>query len=293
MYLLALLFFMQSVAARDNSPQAIDDIGAVVRLAQPARRIVSLSPHVTELLFEVGAGKRVVGAVSYSDYPPAAKTIPGVGSASHLDLEKILALQPDLVVAWHSGNSLQDMQAIQQMGIPVFYSEPRRVQDIPRNLEELGMLTGNIRIARSRAAAFRKHYESLHKQFSKGKKIRVFFQLWHQPLMTVNGEHLISDLIALCGGTNVFGKTRSLTPVIGWEAVVNAAPEVVLATDVDRSDLVDRWRTVPAIPAMVSDTFYVLSADLLHRQGPRILQGAEQVCHSLQDARLKIRDTGN
>lgn len=284
---------MQSVAAGDNRPQAIDDIGAVVRLAQPARRIISLSPHVTELLFDVGAGNRVVGAVSYSDYPPAAKTIPGVGSAGRLDREKILALQPDLVVAWHSGNSLQDMQAIQQMGIPVFYSEPRRMQDIPRNLEQLGILTGNIRIARSRAAAFRKHYESLRKQFSREKKVKVFFQLWHQPLMTVNGEHLISDLIALCGGTNVFGRTRSLTPVVGREAVVNTAPEVVLATDVSRSDLVDRWSTLPQIPAMVSDTFYVLAADLLHRQGPRILQGAEQVCRSLQDARRKMRDIGN
>ena len=284
---------MHSVAARDNSPRAVDDTGAVVRLTQPARRIVSLSPHVTELLFEAGAGNHVVGAVAYSDYPPAAKTIPGVGSAGQLDLEKIFTLQPDLVVAWYSGNSLQDMLAIQQMGIPVFYSDPRRIQDIPRNLEQLGILTGNIRIARSRAAAFRKHYESLRKQFSGMEKMRVFFQLWYQPLMTVNGEHLISDLIALCGGINVFGKTRSLTPVVGQEAVVRTAPEVVLATDVDRSDLVDRWRTAPAIPAMVSDTFYVLSADLLHRQGPRILQGAEQVCRSLQDARLKIRGTGN
>ena len=279
---------LTALTANADMVKVTDDVGNVVTLAQPASRIISLSPHVTELLFEAGAGELIVGTVSFSDFPVAAKNITSVGSANHLDLEKILALQPDLIVAWHSGNTLQDMRMIHRMRIPVFYSEPRRLEGVPRNVERLGALTGNRQTAKDRAAVFKEKLELLRRRYRTTKYLNVYFQLWHQPLMTVNGEHLISDLIELCGGTNVFADISSLTPVVGREAVIRRAPDVVLATGIQHRDLVQNWSGAPTIPAVRTDSLYVISADLLHRQGPRILQGAEQICKRLQEARTRL-----
>jgi iron complex transport system substrate-binding protein len=279
------LVIAQYASAATNQITVIDDTGQTVSLATPAKRIVSLSPHITELLFEIGAGKKIVGAVEFSDYPEAARQLSRIGSANRLDMEKILSLEPDLVVAWHSGNSVQDIQAITRFGIPVFYSEPRKLDQIASNMSRLGKLTDNPELATAKAKAFQQKIALLRQQYGNERNVRAFFQLWHQPLMTVNGEHILNDLMVLCGATNVFVDLAALTPVVGREAVIRQRPDVIVATDVSVESLKSGWRSYPQIPAVQSGRLYVLSADLLHRQGPRLANGAEQLCRAINQVR--------
>jgi iron complex transport system substrate-binding protein len=184
----------------------VDDAGETVTLAQPARRIVSLAPHVTELIFAAGGGDRIVGTVSYSDYPPQARDIPRVGDNKALDLERIAALKPDLIVVWRHGNAQKQTDRLRALGMPLFFSEPRKLDGIADNLEKLGTLMGTTPVAHRAATDFRQQVSTLRKTYAGRPPVTVFYQVWQQPLMTLNGEHMVSDLLALCGGRNLFGK---------------------------------------------------------------------------------------
>jgi len=205
-----------------------DDSGRHVQLEQPARRIVSLAPHATELLFAAGAGDAVVGVASYSDYPPGAGQRTHIGDSQNLNLEAIVALQPDLVVAWQSGNLATQVERLQKLGLSVFYSEPRSAEDIATNLERLGVLAGTETTAGEAATAFRATYRQLQQRYAQRAPVRVFYEIWYQPLMTVNGEHLINQVIHLCGGNNVFAGLDTLAPTVSTEAVLEAQPEVII-----------------------------------------------------------------
>lgn len=264
-----------------------DSSGNVVTLPHPAQRIVSLAPHLTELLFAVGAGGRIVGTVSYSDYPPAAKRIPNVGGYSELDLERIVALRPDLIVAWQSGNSPAQLERLQRLGIPVYRNEPRRLGDIPRTMEQLGTLAGTEAIARPAARAWRARLAQLRARYAHAKPLRVFYEVWHQPLMTVNGRHLISAAIELCGGRNVFAGLPMLAPQISLEAVLAANPDVIVASGMakQRPEWLDDWRRWPQLKAVRDHNLFFVPPDLLQRAGPRFLEGTEQLCIALDEAR--------
>jgi iron complex transport system substrate-binding protein len=264
-----------------------DDVGRTVSLGQPAQRIVSLAPHVTELLFEVGAGRQIVGAVEYSDYPAAAKELPRIGSANRIDVEKTISLKPDLIVAWHSGNSLQDLQTLSRFGIPVFYSEPRKLTDIAGNMERLGTLAGHEAGAIKKADEFREQLHRLDVEYRNKPRVSVFFQLWHQPLMTINDEHIISDVIRHCGASNVFAELKALTPAVSREAIIERKPQAIVATDISPGDLRKDWGRYTQVPAVRTKNYFVLSADLLHRQGPRLIHGVEQFCRAMDTARSK------
>lgn len=264
-----------------------DDSGAQVSLPQPAQRIVSLAPHATEILFAAGLGERIVGAVSYSDYPEAAKTIPRVGGYDNPDLERVLALQPDLVVGWHSGNPPRHLENLERLGIAVYRSEPLDFEQIASTIERMGQLGGTQALASPAAAKFRNELEQLRARYTDAVPISVFYQLWHQPLMTANDTHLIGKVIRLCGGRNVFGKLSQLTPTISVEAVLAVAPEVIIASgmDADRPEWLDAWRRWSQLPAVKYDALYFVPPDLIQRHSPRILQGAQQLCAHLEYAR--------
>lgn len=264
-----------------------DDAGREVVLQKPAMRIVSLAPHATELLFAAGAGEKIVGAVSYSDYPPAAEAIPRVGGYKSVDLERVLALQPDLVIAWHSGNGEPLIERLRALGLTVFASEPRRIGDIARSLERLGELAGSQRAADSAADKFRARHEALKQRYSERPPVSVFYQIWNRPLMTVNGEHLISQVIELCGGRNVFEKLPVLTPTVDVEAVLAASPEVIVASGMgeERPEWLGEWRRWGSLPAVKRDNLYFVPPSLIQRHSPRILEGAERLCLDLEQAR--------
>lgn len=279
----AFLFVFVPAQGLAETISVRDDVGRNVQLERPARRIISLSPHITEMLFAIGAGEQLVGVAENSDFPPAAKNIPRVSGAARLDLERILALSPDLIVAWHSGNPVQAMEPLHRLGIPLFYSEPRRLEDIARNLQRLGRLAGKNNRGLIAANKFRSRHQALARRNNMNKPaIRVFYQLWHRPLMTVNGQHLITDVIKLCGGINIFGDLPALTPVVSKEAVIAAHPQVIISGDRQREDLYNDWQAWANIPAVSKRHLYSIPAALIHRQGPRILDGAEIMCRILR-----------
>ncbi len=269
--------------------QITDDQGKTVQLAQPARRIVSLAPHVTGLLYAAGAGDRVVGAVQYSDYPEAAKKLPRVGGYTAVDMEKVAALKPDLVIAWKSGNRDAHLDKLKALGIPVFINEPRRIEDVARSLEQLGRLAGTEAAAQAAARSFRQRQAALAERYGARPKVKVFYEIWNKPLMTVNGEHLISDVMRLCGGDNVFARLPVLAPTIDTEAVLAAAPEVILASGMgdSRPEWLDDWRQWSRLPAVARGNLFFIPPEQLQRHTPRILDGAEKLCAQLDEARSK------
>ncbi len=262
----------------------IDDAGQEITLQRPAQRIVSLAPHITELLFAVGAGATVVGTSEYSDYPDAARAIPRVGGGGGLDLEAILALQPDLVIAWKSGNPAGQTRHLQQLGLPVFFSEPRRMEDIATSLKRFGQLTGRQAEARIQARAFTDRLQALRRRYSGGDVVTVFYETWEHPLMTVNGRHIISDVIRLCGGRNVFADLPALAPQIDREAVLAANPDVIVAGDASGEQLA-AWHRWPELAAVRHQHLYSIPRELLVRDTPRLLEGAGQLCRLLETVR--------
>lgn len=264
-----------------------DDSGAQVTLREPARRIVSLSPHITENLFAAGAGDRVVGTVDYSDYPPAAKRVARIGSYTNLDLETIVALKPDLVIGWLSGNSPGEVEPLKRLHIPLFWSEPDRIEDVASNLEQFGRLAGTSSVADAAASAYRARLADLRQRFSGRPAVRTFYQIWADPPITVGRSQIIGSAIQLCGGVNIFADLASMAPVVTVEAVLAANPEVIVASGEDetRPDWLDAWRRWPQLTAAARGNLFFIAPDLIQRHTPRLLDGAEQLCHHLETAR--------
>lgn len=288
-----ILLFLAALGAACAARAEIavtDDSGATLRLREPARRIVSLAPHVTETLFAAGAGDRVVGAVEYSDYPPAAKGLPRIGGYSKLDLEAIAALKPDLAVGWASGNAPAHIARLRALGIPVYLSQPERIDDVAASLERIGELAGTQATARPAAAAFRAKLDELRARYGTKVRVRTFYQIWKQPLMTVGGGQVISDVIRLCGGENVFAELKPLAPKVSVEAVLATDPDAIVASGMDeaRPEWLDDWRQWKNLRAVRRDTLFFIPPDLIQRHTPRIVEGAERLCAQLDVARARL-----
>ena len=287
---LALALALALLSAAVNAEIAVvDDSGRSVTLKQPAQRIISLTPHMTELLFAAGAGGHVVGTVEYSNYPDAAQRIPRIGDSAQLDLERIVALKPDLIVVWRHGNAQRQLDKLLRLGYPVFYNEPRRFADIERALEQLGRLAGTEAFALPAARAFAARTAEMRQRYSGRAPVTVFFQIWDKPLLTVNGDHLINDVIRLCGGRNVFAGLKPLTPEVSVEAVLAADPEsmVGMTAEAGQAGNLDLWRKWTRQRAVARDNLFLIHSDLISRNTPRILDGAERLCEQLDAVRAR------
>jgi iron complex transport system substrate-binding protein len=264
-----------------------DESGQVVRLAAPARRIVSLAPHLTENLYAAGAGDRIVGAGNFSDYPEAAKKLPRVGAYPGFDLEAIAALKPDLIVVWDSGKSSGAIARLKVLGVPLYISQPKTIADIAGNIERLGKLAGTASVAEKSAQDLRARQAALRVRYASRPVVRVFYQIWNLPLMTVNGEHLISDAMRLCGAENVFAGLSQLAPTISVEAVLAANPEAIVASGMDeaRPEWLDAWRRWRDLRAVARDNLFFIPPDLIQRHTARILDGAELLCGQMETVR--------
>ncbi|MEK6297353.1 MAG: cobalamin-binding protein [Paraburkholderia tropica] len=282
-----------SIGTAHAGVSATDDAGNTVTLDAPAQRVISLAPHATELIYAAGGGAKLVGTVSYSDYPPAALKVPRIGDNRALDLERIAALKPDLIVVWRHGNAQQQMDRLRDLHIPLFFSEPHRLDDVATSLTRLGTLFGTDTAARAAADAYRRDIAQLRTRYAQRAPVRVFYEVWDQPLMTINGEQIISDAITLCGGRNVFAALRPPVPTLSTEAVLAANPEAIVtaspgATAPDRPlPALDRWRAWPQLAAVAQGNLFAIDGDLLSRAGPRLAQGAEQLCKDLDQARVR------
>jgi iron complex transport system substrate-binding protein len=267
----------------------MDDSGQEVRLKAPARRIVTLAPHATELLYAAGAGDRLVGTVEYSDYPPAAKNVPRVGSYDRFDLEAISALKPDLIIAWETGNPAAQVAKLKALGLTVYSTQPNRMEDIAGQLEQLGRMAGTDATANGAAALFRRRLDALRHANAGKARVRVFYQIWTTPLMTVGGPQIITSAIELCGGENVFGHLAQMAPTVSVEAVLAADPEAIVATGMGdaRPDWLNDWNKWPRMTAVRRGNLFHIHPDLMQRHTPRILDGAEQLCADLDIARSR------
>ena len=266
-----------------------DDEGATVRLARPAQRIVTLAPHLVETLYAAGAGEQLVGTVEFSTYPEAAKKKARVGGYSQLDLEAIVALKPDLVIAWASGNAPAVVERLRALGLTVYVSQPNRIDDVAAEIERFAVLAGTSAVGNKAAASFRSRLATLQKRYGARPPVRTFYQIWQQPLMTVGGGQIISSVIRLCGGDNVFGALDALAPTVTVEAVIAANPEAIVASGMGeaRPEWLDDWRRWTAMTAVARGNLFFVPPDLIQRHTPRLLDGAERLCQHLETARSR------
>lgn len=264
-----------------------DDGGNAVTLASPAQRVVTLAPHVTELVFAAGGGDKVVGRVSYSDYPPAARRIALVGDNSQIDMERLLSLKPDLIVVWLNGNTERQIAQLRQLGVPLFQSEPRTLDDIPASIVRLGQLLGTDKVAGESAAGLRRTLQSLRAQYSGRPVVRSFYQIAERPLYTLNGSHIVSDALRLCGGENIFAGLRVTAPTVTLESVLQADPEAIFGGAQRNGDegSVRLWRAYPGMTAVKRGNLFSLDSDLVSRAGPRMIAGTAALCEKLELAR--------
>lgn len=262
-----------------------DDFGHDVHLNRPARRIVSLAPHATELLFAAGAGPYVVGVSNYSNYPAAAQQITSVGKLGAVDIEKILTLKPDLIISWQSANAVSQVERLRSFGVPVFESQPADYAAIASSIERLSALSGTETEGSKAAAAFRARWQSLEQTYRGRMPVSVFYQIWSRPLMTLSGKHMASAVLRTCGGRNIFGDLPQLAPTVSIEAVIAADPEVIMTPDDAKDQPLELWSRFARMKAVLNGSMFVVNADWLNRPGPRILDATEQVCKMLDAAR--------
>lgn len=290
------LFYVVDGAYAASSPatqgvQVVDQIGREVKLVKPAQRIVALAPHIVENLFTAGAGDKIVGAVGYSDYPEAAKKIPHVGSYKSFSLEAILAAKPDLVIIWHSGSGANILNKLGQLDIPTYVSEPKKLGDIAQSIRDYGALSGTVTTAEGAAREFEQRVTGLREQYADASKLRALYQVWNDPIQTLNDSQIISDVLRLCGATNVFGDAIPIAPKISVESVIERDPDVIIASGMgeERPEWLDQWRRWEDLRAVRHNTLYFVPPDLIQRHTVRILAGAKMTCRHLDDARSKFR----
>jgi len=287
-WLLCLLFAAPCAAAAADIV-ATDDRGVALRLATPALRIVALAPSITEMVFAAGAGAQLAAVPRFSDFPPQAAALPQIGDASSLDAERILALKPDLVIGWKSGNRAADLARLERLGLNLFVIEPVALDDVPRALRTIGVLAGTSPAAEVTARGFETQVQAMRARYAGAARVRVFYEIWHQPLMTVNDRHMISDVMRLCGGENIFGGLPVLTPVVSLEDVMARKPQVVLGggSSMSGDELAMLWRAQARLTGLRDLPVLRVDPDAIQRQTPRVLLGVDEVCRHLDAVRAQ------
>ena len=262
---------------------------AIAAHAAPPQRIVSLAPHLTELAFTAGAGDRIVATVEYSDHPDAARTIPRIGDAFRVDLERLVALRPDAVLVWESGNPAPTIERIRALRLPVVAFQTQRLEHVATALREIGRLAGTSEIAERAASDYERRIQQLRDQYRDRAPVRVFIEVDDQPLYTVNGQQIISEIVELCGGRNVFADLNEFAPAIGIEAVIAANPQAIISTDDTVPDAAAEWQRWRHIEAVRIGNVYTLRSDDIARATTRLTVAAESVCRTLDTARQRLR----
>lgn len=286
-YLLAGTLLCAAARPSAAPVSVADDSGATVTLPAPAQRVISLAPHLTELMYTLGAGSRLIATVESADYPAAALELPRIGDSAAIDMERVLVLQPDLVLAWQSGNGSGAVEKVRALGLPLFVSEPGSLAQIAATLRALGTLTGHTRQGNAAAAEFSDRIAALGRNRRPGAPVRVLYQIWGQPMFTVGGRHLISQIIELCGGTNIFADLPGYAGQVDVEAVLAANPELIVASgnDASRPAWLDDWQNWPQLDAVRNRRIEFIPPALIQRHSVRVLDGAEMMCRMIGDSR--------
>jgi len=264
-----------------------DDRGAYVQLSAPARRVITLSPHATELVFAAGGGAHIAATVNASDFPHAARALPRIGEGLQPEPEVVLGLMPDLLIGWQASQ----FSSLTALRIPSFLSAPKTLSDIPDTIEKFGMLLGTQDIAQSRASALRVQIDQLNQMSFSSPPVSVFLQVGEPPDYSLNRSHLLSQVVKACGGVNVFEAAAAIAPKISAESVLAQRPAVVLlgrvgapATPTKDAATQQYWSRLN-LPAARAERVYAMDSDVLYRPGPRLIEAAEAICSIIEQAR--------
>lgn len=255
--------------------------------AKDAKRIIALSPHSVEMLFAIGAGDRIVGTVEYADYPQAALKIPRIGSYTGIQIEQVLALKPDLIVAWQSGNKLADLKKMSSLGLNLFYSQPKNIDQISKELIQLGELTGFQENAKKVSNQLIARYKNIKNKYQNLTIVQVFYQLWHDPLRTIGGGSWIDSMVEDCGGQNIFHRVSTPYPIVSLETVLTKNPDIIIiphhsGTKGAKTAIWDNWQEIKAIK---NNHILTMNGDILHRFSPRAVDGLEALCQAIDEVR--------
>jgi iron complex transport system substrate-binding protein len=261
--------------------KVIDDTGEVVTLAVPAKRIVSLAPHLTELLFSLNVGARVVGTVRFSDFPEAAKSIPVLGDAFAISLESIVSSEPELVVAWHTGGANNIIERLRTLGIPVYVNEALDIKSITRSIRALAVLVGRKEYGETLALKFGDEISRLQDVYA-GTNRKVFFQISDQSLFTINDSHLIGQAMSVCGVQNIFGDSLIPVPIVSKESVLAADPEIIVISqpiDSERSPWIEKWAEIEGY----ANRIRLIDPALISRPSLRMSKGVKELCDLVRE----------
>ncbi len=267
--------------------------GSVLVLESEAQRVITLAPNLAEMMFDAGAGSALIATVEYSNYPDQAARLPRIGDAFRFDLERIMALQPDLVIAWNSGNPAAALDRLESLGLKVWKTELRRPVDIAVLLENIALATGSGAQGRQAARAVRQKLKMLSERYAGKAPVRYFYQVSERPLFTLNGAHIVSQGLALCGGHNVFADESVLAPQITRESVLLANPDALIAPSAPWSaEPLDHWRSWPRLLAVQNGALITLPADQISRATTRMLDSLEIACTLLDQVRTRNPKAG-
>jgi iron complex transport system substrate-binding protein len=255
------------------------------------QRIITVAPHLSEVVESAGGANRLISVSAYSNFPDLVKQLPITSDARSIDLEKMKQLRPDLIIYWRGGTPETQIESIKKTftSISVVSVEPKKLTDIANDIESIGKLLGTETIAKKNADTLRSQINDLKKRYQNkhSRKVRVFYQVWAQPLMTLNQDHLIADIISICGGEQLFAKEKLLVPTVSREAVVKANPEIIF-TAVDTKQMKtdwSMWSSIPQLAATQKKAFVDIDGDMISRPSSRIMQGAQKICSEIDKIR--------
>jgi iron complex transport system substrate-binding protein len=276
-----------------------DDTGQRVTLPHTPVRIISLAPGATEMLFAAGAGDRVIATVDFSDEPAAAKRVPRIGDVTAVDMERLVALHPDVVVVWPGGGNPAQIEKIAQSGIPIYRQQVNRLADLAPSLRRLGALTSDAGVAEQAARTVSTELARIARDYggggrhsagipaartpAAGSPPTVLLEVWNRPIYTVGGTHLMSDALTSCGVRNVFGDLKELGPVIDTEAVIARNPDIIVAAAPpgEGASWLAEWRRFGSLSAVRAGRLIVFEDQRLSRLGPSVVIATEALCKAL------------
>ena len=282
----ATVLAIVAIAAAKADPLVLnDDTGQPVTLTHAPVRIVSLAPGATEMLFAAGVGERLVATVNFSNEPAAAKRVPRIGDVTAVDMERLVALRPDLVIAWPGGGNPAQLARIAQLGIPIYRQQVNRLADLPVSLRRLGALGASPAVAEQAADSLHKELARIAREYGGGSggHPTVLLEVWNRPIYTVGGTHLMSDALTLCGARNVFGDLRELGPVIDAEAVIARNPDIIVAAAPpgEAASWLAEWRRFGSLAAVRNGRLIAFEDQALSRLGPSVVPATEALCKAL------------
>ena len=280
-----------SADAPESSPDSskpspytiVDFYGEQISLDQPAKRIVALAPHLVENVYSAGAGHALVGVVKHSDFPEEATLLPIVGGYTTVDTEAILALEPDLVLAWESGNSYGKVQIIKELGLPVYVDRTETLEQVAKSIRDIGILAGTKAQAEKESQSYLRALKVLRDKYHGRERISTFYQVWNSPIRTISGNHIISATIELCGGQNIYADAIAVSPTVNIESVLERNPQAIIASGMaeERPDWLDEWKRWSTLRAVKKDALFFVHPDHIQRHTTRLLLAAQTICDQL------------